>query len=83
IAAVEEAHDTTTMGLDNLVGILTMFEMNLSIQQQHKADNIALATALSNVSKVPKEIEEISKEIDTSNLETEDVALLTKKLHLS
>jgi hypothetical protein len=77
IAVIEETNDVRTVSLDTILSILTTFELNLEVQATSKANSIALASAL----KVSNDMVQLSKDIEESNLEENECALITQKFN--
>lgn len=75
ICAIDEARDTTTIALDDLISSLHTFELNLNLQRKDKEKTIALQVSDESY----KDILQNSEEVNKSDLGEDSISLITKK----
>ncbi|GAA0179369.1 hypothetical protein LIER_29960 [Lithospermum erythrorhizon] len=69
VTTIEEGHDLTTMGIDQLIGNLTTFEMMFESIESNKKKGISLQKSMTNG---------LTRDGRTQNLEDQTVVLINK-----
>lgn len=75
VRAIEEAKDTSTIALDDLICSLRTFEMNIDLQKKVKGKTIFLQVSDDSY----HDLLQISHEVNESELFEDSMALITKK----
>ncbi|XP_073277698.1 uncharacterized protein [Primulina huaijiensis] len=75
ICAIDEAKDTTSMALEELMSSLRTFEINMYMQKKDKGKTIAFQVSNDSYD----DLLQISKEVNESDLCEDSIAYITKK----